>query len=178
MSRPAALLSGLCALGLLAGCVSGPRYQRPAVAVPEVIRGQAGPATPGDAASFADQAWWAVFHDDALKGLIAEALRNGYDVRLAAARVAEAEANAGVVRAERFPALTPSVQVGHGQSSTFSTGAGAAGSLVQVNLGLSWELDLWGRIRRSNEAAPPWSRRLKRSKVPWKASVVRRAISS
>jgi multidrug efflux system outer membrane protein len=118
-----------------------------------VTRGQAGPATPADAASFADQAWWGVFNDDALKGLIAEALRNGYDVRLAAARVAEAEANAGIVRSEYFPALTPQVQVGHGQSSLFSSGAGAVGTLAQVNLGLSWEVDLWGRIRRANEAA-------------------------
>jgi multidrug efflux system outer membrane protein len=153
MSRPVALLSGFCLLGALAGCVSGPSYQRPQVAVPEVIRGQAGPATPADAASFADQAWWGVFNDDALKGLIAEALRNGYDVRLAAARVAEAEANAGIVRSEYFPALTPQVQVGHGQSSLFSSGAGAVGTLGQVNLGLSWEVDLWGRIRRANEAA-------------------------
>ncbi|MEA2694150.1 MAG: outer membrane protein multidrug efflux system [Acidobacteriota bacterium] len=153
MSRPVAVLAGFCLLGALAGCVSGPKYQRPQVAVPEVTRGQAGPATPADAASFADQAWWGVFNDDALKGLIAEALRNGYDVRLAAARVAEAEANAGIVRSEYFPALTPQVQVGHGQSSLFSSGAGAVGTLAQVNLGLSWEVDLWGRIRRANEAA-------------------------
>ncbi|HEV7516382.1 MAG TPA: efflux transporter outer membrane subunit [Thermoanaerobaculia bacterium] len=144
---PLLLVAGLA--GLM-GCVSGPTYQRPQVTVPDVTRGQAGPA---QAASFADQAWWGVFNDDALKGLIAEALRNGYDVRLAAARVAEAEANAGIVRAEAFPALTPQVQVGHGQSSLFSTGAGAVGTLAQVNLGLSWELDLWGRIRRANEAA-------------------------
>jgi outer membrane protein, multidrug efflux system len=154
--RSIALLSALGILGALASCVAGPQYQRPEIAVPQEIRGQVSPipatrATP--AASLADQAWWAVFHDDALQQLIAEALKNGYDVRLAAARIAEAEANAGVVRAERYPALTPEAQVGHGRASLFSTGAGATGTLAQVNLGLSWELDLWGRIKRSNEAA-------------------------
>jgi multidrug efflux system outer membrane protein len=137
----------------LAGCVSGPGYQRPRVAVPDTLRGQASPAKPADIAAFADQAWWAVFHDDALKTLIEEALKNGYDVRLAAARVAEAEANAGIARAERFPAITPQIQVGHGQTSLFSSSGSVVGTIGEVNLGLSWELDLWGRIRRLNEAA-------------------------
>jgi multidrug efflux system outer membrane protein len=135
------------------GCVSGPGYQRPQVAIPETTRGQVPSTRPADAASFADQAWWAVFHDDALKALIEEALKNGYDVRSAAARVAEAEANAGIARSERFPALTPQAQVGRGQTSLFSSSAGAVGTIGEVNLGLSWELDLWGRIRRLNEAA-------------------------
>jgi multidrug efflux system outer membrane protein len=137
-------------MGALSGCVSGPNYQRPQVAIPEAIRGQVNPT---DAASFADQPWWGIFHDDALNGLIAEALKNGYDVRIAAARVAEAEANTGIVRAERFPAITPQAQVGRGQTSLFSSSAGAIGTIGSVNLGLSWELDLWGRVRRSNEAA-------------------------
>jgi multidrug efflux system outer membrane protein len=148
MKRLVALLL-LAAIGAT-GCVSGPSYQRPQVAVPDVTRGQVGPA---EAASFADQAWWAIFNDDALKGLIAESLKNGYDVRLAAARVEEARANAGIARSEYFPALTPSAQYGRGQASLFSTGLGGVGNLGQVNLGLSWELDLWGRVRRSNEAA-------------------------
>ncbi len=155
MRRLLPFLLGLSTVAL-SGCVSGPRYQRPAVAIPDVIRGQAArsaPATPADAASFADQAWWGVFHDDALNGLIAEALKNGYDVRLAAARVEEVRANAGVVRSEYYPALTPQVELGRGQTSLFSPSAGAVGTVGQVNLGLSWELDLWGRIRHLNEAA-------------------------
>jgi outer membrane protein, multidrug efflux system len=155
--RPWARLPGLVVpillAAALAGCVSGPNYQRPAVAVPEVTRGQTPPATAAGSASLADQAWWEVFHDDALKALIQAALHNGYDVRLAAARVAEAQANAGIVRAEAYPALTPSAQVGHGQTSFFSPSGTVVGTIGQVNLGLSWELDLWGRIRRSNEAA-------------------------
>jgi multidrug efflux system outer membrane protein len=147
MKRCAGLLS---ALVFLAGCAVGPKYQRPSVAIPDTTRGQVGPA---EAASFADQAWWDVFHDDALKGLIAEALKNGYDVQLAAWRVEEARANAGVVSAQAFPALQGQVQVGRTQQSEFSPGQGAVGTGISVNLGLSWELDLWGRIRLLNEAA-------------------------
>jgi multidrug efflux system outer membrane protein len=129
----------------LAGCTTfGPNYQRPALNVPDQHRGQAGAA---QAASLADQAWWDVFRDDSLKGLIAEALKNGYDVRLAAWRVEEARANAGIVRAQVFPAIQGQVQAGHGRQS------GESGTLVQFNVDASWELDLWGRIRRSNEAA-------------------------
>jgi multidrug efflux system outer membrane protein len=160
MKRFFPLLFGVSALSVLAlaGCVTGPRYQRPEVAIPAQHRGAgtapAAPAnTPEAAASFADQAWWDVFHDDALKGLIAEALKNGYDVRLAAARVEELRANAGIARAAYFPALTPSVELGRGQTSLFSPSLAGLGNLGQVNLGLSWELDLWGRIRHLNESA-------------------------
>ena len=85
---------------LLAGCAAGPNYRRPAVAVPEQLRGQPGAAA---AASLADQAWWQVFQNDSLKALIDEALRNGYDLRLAVWRVEEARANAGIAGAEHWP---------------------------------------------------------------------------
>src|SRR3954471_14243866 len=103
------------AAAALAGCVTtGPGYQPPPVTAPEQHRGQAGPA---EAASLADQPWWEIFQDDALKGLIAEALRNGYDVRLAAWRVEEARANAGIVRSQNFPAVQGQVQAGYGRQS-------------------------------------------------------------
>ncbi len=143
-------LAAALAAVALAGCTVGPRYQRPPIDAPAATRGEAGPATP---ASLADQAWWDVFRDDALKGLIAQALANGYDVRLAAARVEEARANAGIVGAERFPSVQLSADWTHGRQSQFSATPGAEGSVFEVNLGLSWEADLWGRIRRLNEAA-------------------------
>jgi outer membrane protein, multidrug efflux system len=149
MRRAAALLA-LLGAGL-AGCTTvGPNYQRPQITAPAETRGQAGPA---EAASFADQAWWDVFHDDALRALIAEALKNGYDVRLAAWRVEEARANAGIVRSEGFPLIQGQVQAGRGQQSEFSPSGRVVGDILQVNLGVSWEIDFWGRIRRLNEAA-------------------------
>jgi multidrug efflux system outer membrane protein len=145
-------LAALLAAAVLAGCATtaGPNYQRPALNPPAQHRGQTGAA---EAASLADQAWWDVFHDDVLKGLIAEALRNGYDVRLAAWRVEEARANAGIIRAQSFPAFQGQVEAGYGRQSQFSSGEGRRGGLIQLNVNASWELDLWGRIRRSNEAA-------------------------
>jgi len=147
----AGALAGVAmATTVLGGCVAGPRYQRPPLDVPAEARGQ---VTPVEAASLADQPWWDVFQDDALKGLIAEALHNGYDVRLAAARVEEARANAGVARSSYFPALQLAGSWQRGRQSEFSSSPGAEGALFQANLGLSWEADLWGRVRRLNEAA-------------------------
>lgn len=151
MRRLTALLAAVLLAGL-AGCAStaGPNYQRPALNLPAQHRGSAGPA---EAASLADQPWWDVFHDDVLKGLIAEALKNGYDVRLAAWRVEEARANAGIVRAQGYPSLQGQLEVGYGRQSEFSSSPGAQGALIQLNLNAAWEIDLWGRIRRLNEAA-------------------------
>ena len=104
-------------------------------------------------ASLADRPWWEIFGDETLQRLIDDALRNGYDVRLAAARVEEARANAGIARSEFFPQIGYQAQWSRSRESEFvAPGAGVL-SLHDVNLGLSWELDLWGRIRRSNEAA-------------------------
>jgi len=154
MNRSRALLAVALSTVLvasLAGCRTvGPNYQRPAVSVPADTRGQTGPV---EAASFADQGWWDVFHDDALKSLIAEALKNGYDVRLAAWRVEEARANAGIVESQGYPFVQGQVQAGRTQQSEFSPSGRSVGTGIQVNLGVSWELDLWGRIRRSNEQA-------------------------
>jgi multidrug efflux system outer membrane protein len=140
----------VCVLGFLSGCVVGPKYQRPAVTVPDQTRGQVSPA---EASSFADQAWWDVFRDDALKSLITEALKNGYDVRLAAWRVEEARANAGISDAQRYPSLQGQALVGYGRQSEFSSTPSAQGGLFQLNVNAAWELDLFGRIRHLNEAA-------------------------
>src|SRR5206468_1146432 len=98
MTRLTALTLAL-ASALLAGCAVGPNYKRPPVTAPEQIRGNEGATAAG---SVADQAWWEIFQDDVLKGLIDEALKNGYDVRLAARRVEEARANAGIARSEFY----------------------------------------------------------------------------
>ncbi|HKV08071.1 MAG TPA: efflux transporter outer membrane subunit [Thermoanaerobaculia bacterium] len=138
------------ALALLAGCTVGPQYQRPPVTAPEEIRGQVGPA---EAASLADRPWWEIFDDESLKALIDEALRNSYDVRLAGWRVEEARALAGIRGAERWPEVQAGAGWSRGQASEFvATGAGTE-SFYDANLGVSWEIDLWGRIRRLNEAA-------------------------
>jgi len=149
---PLAILLPAMLVALATACAVGPNYKRPALNVPEKTRGESGPA---QAASLADQPWWQLFNDDTLRALIDEALKNGYDVRLAAARVEEARANAGIARSEFFPQIQYSGQWSRSrqaQAQELAPGVGTI-SLYDVNLGLSWELDLWGRIRRLNEAA-------------------------
>jgi len=97
------LLAAILCLGTITSCAVGPNYKQPPVNVPDVWRDVQGPPTP--AASLADQPWWDVFQDPVLKGLIDEALRTGYDVQLAAARVEEARARAGIARSEFFPSI-------------------------------------------------------------------------
>jgi multidrug efflux system outer membrane protein len=147
--RTAALL--VLAGGVLAGCAVGPTYQRPQLAVPDRVRGG---VTGSEAASLADQAWWGIFRDDALQSLIAEALADGFDVRLAAWRVQEAQALAGISRSQLYPELQASAGWTRSRASTFnSVNPPKPVDLADVNLGLSWELDLWGRIRRLDQAA-------------------------
>jgi len=153
---------GLAAGGiliLLNGCAVGPNYQRPPVSSPVEFRGQpaaapqAAAAPTREAASLADQAWWNVLQDETLRTLIDEALKNGYDVRAAAWRVEEARANAGIAKSEYFPQIQGGAGWSRGRVSEFVSPVPGTLELYDVNVGFSWEIDLWGRIRRLNEAA-------------------------
>jgi outer membrane protein, multidrug efflux system len=136
---------------LLSGCAVGPNYNRPAVSVPEAIRGAS--ASESAAASLADRPWWNIFGDDALKALIDEALRNNYDLRTAAWRVEEFRARAGIARSEFFPQFQYQAAWSRSRQSEFVLPGSTPKNLHDVGLGLSWEIDLWGRIRRLSEAA-------------------------
>jgi multidrug efflux system outer membrane protein len=134
---------------LLTACAVGPNYKRPAVTAPAEVRG----ASAAEAVSLADRPWWEVFGDDALKSLIDEALRGNYDIREAAWRVEEFRARAGVARSDFFPQVSYQGQWSRSRQSDLVLPGSAPVSLYNVNLGLSWEIDLWGRIRRLSEAA-------------------------
>jgi multidrug efflux system outer membrane protein len=141
---------GILALTVVAGCAVGPNYKRPPLAVPDAFHDEAAAA---EAASLADQPWWEVFGDESLKNLIDEALRNDYDVRTAAWRVEEFRARAGIARSELFPQIQYQGQWSRSRQSEFVQPGSRPVNLYDVNLGLSWEIDLWGRIRRLSEAA-------------------------
>ncbi len=135
---------GLFALAItLTACTVGPNYQKPVVTVPETFYGTES-ATPE---SIADTQWFDLFSDPTLRSLVDEALRNGYDVRIAAARVEQARARYGIAGAARYPDVDYEVRTGYGRQS------GETGAAIAANVGASWEVDLWGRIRRLNEAA-------------------------
>src|SRR5882672_6743112 len=138
---------------LFTGCSLGPWYERPPTASPEAYRGQVDTA---EATSFADLPWWEVFRDEALKALVEEALKNNFDLRVAAARVEQARALVGVVRADLFPQL--GYDGGLGRSSNVSQLSvvvlpGKTSDTFRGAFDLAWEFDVWGRIRRSTEAA-------------------------
>jgi len=143
----------LGSLVLLTGCAVGPTYKRPAFTVPQSIRGVPA-AEAGEAASLADRPWWEIFGDGTLQSLIDEALRNNYDVRMAAWRVEEFRARAGIARSEFYPQIGYQGGWSRGRQSEFvQPSLNPTKSLQDVNLAFSWEIDVWGRIRRLSEAA-------------------------
>ncbi|HSB98148.1 MAG TPA: efflux transporter outer membrane subunit [Spongiibacteraceae bacterium] len=144
----------LAALATLAGCAVGPDYKRPQNEVPAEYRGAPTAATEH---SLADLDWAQVFPDPVLVDLIHTGLANNYDLRTAAARVEEYRSYAGVARG----ALFPQVGIGAGylanNGSRLSDPALFASDHTERNynasLQLSWEFDLFGRLRRQDESA-------------------------
>ena len=153
MSGHARRSAAMVALSLLvAGCAVGPNYKRPLVPVPQHFYGDA-QAAADQARSLADVPWWDVFDDPILKALIEESVRNGFDARLAAARVQEARARYGIARSQFLPSVDYEGAWQRARADQFLNPAGKAQTRWTVDVGFSWELDLWGRIRRLNEAA-------------------------
>src|SRR5262245_4502778 len=145
----------LAAATLLVACAVGPDYKRPPVAAPDAFRGQLSAA---EATSLADAPWWEAFQDQTLKQLIQEALVHNYDVKLAAARVQQARAQVGVARSQFFPSIGYTGRVQRDRNGIAAqlglpeTETGAS-NLFFGALYASWELDIWGRIRRLDQAA-------------------------
>jgi multidrug efflux system outer membrane protein len=143
----------LAAFALLAfsACAVGPKYQRPEVATPQEYRFA---LSPQEAASIADLPWWDMYKDPILQGLLREALENNQDLRVAAARVAEAAALVGVARADFLPQIGLQASGNYGQqlAKNYTPDSGPSGRF-RADVGLSWELDIWGRVRNATDAA-------------------------
>ena len=138
---------------LLTGCTLGPKYKRPAVTVPDSYRGLASDAGPQTAASLGDEKWWTVFQDEQLQALIREALAQNYDLRIAAARVLQAQAALGITRSEQFPTISGGAGAVNVRNPQTKVSPAYETSANQLNLSLFWELDFWGKFRRATEAA-------------------------
>ena len=91
------------AMTVLAGCMLGPDYQRPTLPVPAQYRDAEPPAPGREAMSLADLQWFQLFQDEALQALIRTAFEQNYDVRIAVARILEAQAQLGITRSFLFP---------------------------------------------------------------------------
>ncbi len=138
---------------MLTGCTLGPKYKRPQVAVPDTYRGLAPDASPQTVASLGDEKWWSVYQDPQLQALIREALAQNYDVRIAAARVLQAQAVLGITRADQFPTISAGVSTSNERFAATRITPAFETSPSEVNLSLFWELDFWGKFRRATEAA-------------------------
>ena len=140
-------------LFLLSACAVGPNYQRPKVNIPTEYREAAGAA---QQASIADLPWWEVFKDDRLKNLVQIALANNYDLQIAVTRVEQSRQIAAQARAQYFPFLNYSLSGSDGKNefagAVAPNGGQERGTFVAVATA-AWEADVWGRLRRENEAA-------------------------
>jgi NodT family efflux transporter outer membrane factor (OMF) lipoprotein len=139
----------LLAVGALAAaCAVGPNYRAPRTAVPAAFDGASAAAAPPVAK------WWTTFHDPTLDSLVARAVRANPDLRLAQARVREARAQRGVVAADRWPTVDASGSAARSRTSDHVFDApGSTSNLFQAGFDATWELDVFGGVRRAVEAA-------------------------
>jgi outer membrane protein, multidrug efflux system len=138
---------------LLAGCMVGPNYQRPPIDAPGVYRDDS-QSSIASAESLGNEKWWEVFQDPVLQQLIRTALEQNYDLRIAASRVLQAQAQLGITRANQFPTVSAGAEAFSQRnpkiSSSFPSYEANAG---EVDLAVVWNLDFWGKYRRQTEAA-------------------------
>lgn len=165
------LLTFFLGIAGLTGCAVGPNYNRPALNVPGTYRGstpgeQATAATPpaetkagkAEAAkqpssSLGDEKWWEVFQDKELQALIRTALENNYDVRIAATRVLQAQAQLGITRSDQLPSLSAGGSVNSQQNPQIGPIPAYEITQGQVTASAAYNFDFWGKYRRATEAA-------------------------
>ncbi len=148
------------------GCTVGPNYKKPAATVPGTYRGLT-PEEAGktDSASLGDQKWSEVFQDEQLRSLIRAALQQNYDVRIAGARILQAQAQLGITRADQYPSVSAGAGISDQRNAKSAFLPAFERSTGQLNVSAGWELDFWGKFRRATEAAranllaSEWARR-------------------
>jgi outer membrane protein, multidrug efflux system len=151
--KTTALLGIVVVVVLEAGCLMGPKYKRPTVDVPQEYRAPA-PQEVTQASSLGNEQWWQVYQDPVLTQLIHTAIAKNYDVRIAAARVLEAQAQVGITRANQLPSASVGANVFSEQNAkvtnlfpAYQVNGG------ELNLSVIWNLDFWGKYRRQTESA-------------------------
>ena len=148
------------ALLLVAGCAVGPDYKRPALTTPAAFHTAASDTNPPPSeTSFGDVGWWNTFNDPQLTAYLTEALTNSWDIKIAAARVLQAEAAARITRSQFFPTVNAggdlvTSRAAENGATVVPPGVNPRREYGDVFLSMpAYEVDLWGRIRRANEAA-------------------------
>ncbi|WP_169928707.1 efflux transporter outer membrane subunit [Labilithrix luteola] len=139
----------MLAAAVVTGCAVGPNYERPKLTAPSSYRFQTGTT----AESLADLPWWKVFQDDPLHALVNDALKSNFDLIVASARVDESRALARAAGAQLLPSVSAASTGNYGNSLS---GLGATPQpfwAVNATGNVSWEIDVFGRIRRNREVA-------------------------
>jgi len=133
-----------CTAAALTGCAVGPNYKRPVIATPQQFRAA---QQPPEQSSLGDMKWFDLFQDETLRGLLQEAVHANYDVRIAAQRVIEGQGRLMATRSGLFPWLSGQASAGRTGTNSPLESTVAAGGVA------SWEIDLFGKLRRATEAA-------------------------
>lgn len=153
------------ALILLTSCRVGPKYTKPGVDIPGEYRGLTSVASQtAEAVPLGDRKWTEIFQDEQLQSLIQTALQQNFDMRIAAVRILQAEAQLGITRADQLPMVAgtaemSTLRISRSRFPEFSSSQGGLG------LAVAWEMDFWGKFRRATEAArasllmSEWARR-------------------
>jgi multidrug efflux system outer membrane protein len=156
LKNPLRAVLSLTVLAALAACSVGPDYKRPDVDLP-----QSWSAAPAGALKAGgpetNSQWWKIFADPTLDKLIEEAFAKNTDIAVAAARVAEAEAELGFTRSDQFPSVTGTAGRERSRSSErsgqFQDGMPLTTTNNRAGLNVSYQIDFWGKYRRATEAA-------------------------
>ncbi len=139
---------GLLLALVAGGCTLGPDYQRPELPMPDAYL-----QTAEEGATIANLAWWELFQDPQLRSLIEVALEENKNLAIAAARVEEARAQFGVTRADQFPTVDAGTQAERGNTAELINEDLGTNTTLTLGAQLSWELDIWGKLRRATESA-------------------------
>src|SRR5262245_37210661 len=162
MNRAPAIGASLALLGLWgAGCKVGPDYRTPDQEVPKAF-GEASAAAPGQYSNISPNQpawveWWTKFGDDELNSLIERAVKANHELRIAAARVQQARAEEKMADSRLYPSISlgAGAFATHGSEAGFGVPYGIPGvssNLFQIGFDASYEVDLFGGVRRSIEA--------------------------
>ena len=143
------------AAAALTGCNVGPNYKRPNYTAPPAFRGADEAAVSSDPrGSLGDEQWSAVYREPELQELIRKALANNYDVRIAAQRILEQQAQVKITRSQQFPTLSVGgTGIGAALPSSLDSQIGSPIVDGSFSLSAAWTPDFWGQYRRQTEAA-------------------------
>src|SRR5277367_6329922 len=150
ISKREPLLAAVLAAGLLAGCMVGPNYHRPAAQPPTAFRDLSdNPQAQAQVASYADLPWWQVFQDPQLQELMRVALKQNYDLLIATERINASRAQLAITKSNLFPQVSGNGNFTGGKEYNFQTKY----NFLTTTADAAFQLDFFGKLRRADEAA-------------------------